>query len=81
MAAKATTKTSTKTTKKPVITTSVIQFQGIEFSETDCLKKAQAGFKKQYKGVELEDLKIYIKPEERKIYYVGNSDRVGSVDL
>ena len=72
---------STTTTKKPVITSSVIQFQGIEFDQDTCLKKAKDGFKKQYKDVELEDLKIYIKPEERMIYYVANNDRVGSVEL
>ncbi len=42
---------------------------------------ATAQFKKNYKGVELEALDVYIKPEEHKIYYVGNTDRVGSVDL
>ena len=84
-AKKATTKTtktsSSRARKKAVASTTVIQFQGLEFSESDCLKKAKAGFRKHYRGIELKDLKIYIKPEERKIYYVGNGDRVGSVDL
>ena len=69
------------TTKKAVKTASVIQYQGLEFSEESCIKKATAQFKKDYKGVELETLDIYIKPEEHKIYYVANTDRVGSVDL
>ena len=69
------------TAKKAVKTASVIQYQGLEFSEADCVKKATAQFKKDYKGVELETLDVYIKPEEHKIYYVGNTDRVGSVDL
>ncbi len=81
-------KTATKTVKKTaakakkeVSTSAVVQYQGMEFSETDCLKKAQAAFKKEYKGKTLEELNIYIKPEERKIYYVANKDCVGSVDL
>lgn len=77
----ANTTTKNATTKKAVSSSSVIQFQGIEFSETDCVKKATAGFKKAYKGVELESLNVYIKPEEHKIYYVANTDKVGSVDL
>ena len=81
-------KTATKTVKKAaakakntVATTAVIQYQGREFSEADCLKKAQAQFKKDYKKEVLEEINIYIKPEENKIYYVANKDRVGSVDL
>ena len=67
--------------KKAVVTTSVIQYQGREFTEAECLKKAQAQFKKDYKKEVLEEINIYIKPEENKIYYVANKDRVGSVDL
>ncbi len=78
---KAATKKTTTKAKKAVATTAVVQYQGLEFSETECLKKAQAGFKKDYKGKTLEELSIYIKPEERKIYYVANKDCVGSVDL
>ena len=66
---------------KAVKATAVIQYGGLEFSEADCVKKAQAGFKKQFKGKELEKINIYIKPEEHKIYFVGNTDCVGSVDL
>ncbi|MBE5913187.1 MAG: hypothetical protein E7274_03880 [Pseudobutyrivibrio ruminis] len=81
-------KTATKTvkkaaakSKKAVVTTAVVQYQDREFTEAECLKKAQAQFKKDYKKETLEELNIYIKPEERKIYYVANKDRVGSVDL
>ncbi len=71
----------TTTTKKAIKTSAVIQYQGAEYSEADCIKKATAAFKKAYKNVELETLNIYIKPEEHKVYYVANTDRVGSVDL
>ena len=45
--------TKKTTTKEAVKSTSVIQYQGLEFSEADCVKKATAQFKKDYKGVEL----------------------------
>lgn len=77
-------KTATKAVakaKKEVVKNAVIQYQGLEFTTDDCMKKAEAGFKKDYKGKTLEEINIYIKPEERKIYYVANKDCVGSVDL
>jgi hypothetical protein len=81
-------KTATKTvkkaaakSKKAVVTTAVVQYQDREFTEAECIKKAQAQFKKDYKKETLEELNIYIKPEERKIYYVANKDCVGSADL
>ena len=79
-AEKAVKKTAVKA-KKAVATTAVVQYQDREFTEAECLKKAQAQFKKDYKKETLEEISIYIKPEERKIYYVANKDRVGSVDL
>ena len=79
-AEKAVKKTAAKA-KKAVVTTAVVQYQDREFTEAECLKKAQAQFKKDYKKETLEEINIYIKPEERKIYYVANKDRVGSVDL
>ncbi|SEK80227.1 MULTISPECIES: DUF6465 family protein [Pseudobutyrivibrio] len=76
-----TVKKATAKAKKAVVTTAVVQYQDREFTEAECIKKAQAQFKKDYKKETLEELNIYIKPEERKIYYVANKDRVGSVDL
>ena len=79
---KATTaKKKTAAKAKKVVTTAVVQYQDREFTEAECIKKATAQFKKDYKKEVLEELNIYIKPEERKIYYVANKDRVGSVDL
>ncbi|MCR4830178.1 MAG: DUF6465 family protein [Pseudobutyrivibrio sp.] len=81
-AKKTATKTVKKATKKKaVVSTAVVQYQDREFTEAECLKKAQSQFKKDYKKEVLEEINIYIKPEERKIYYVANKDRVGSVDL
>jgi len=74
-------KTATKKPAKEPKVKAVFQYQDLEFTEASCVKKAQAGFKKANKGVDLKDISIYIKPEEGKIYYVANGDINGSVDL
>ena len=74
-------KTSPKKTVNNPTVKVVFQYQGIELSEASCVKKAQAGFKKAFKNVDLKTIDIYIKPEEGKIYYVGNGEFEGSVDL
>ncbi len=67
--------------KKAVKNTSVFQYQGLEFAELDCIKKAESELKNAYKDVELEKRDVYIKPEEHKIYYVGNTNCAGYVEL
>ncbi|MCF0131871.1 MAG: histone [Pseudobutyrivibrio sp.] len=79
-ATKAATKAVAKA-KKAVVKTAVVQYQGIEFTMDEAIKKAEAGFKKDYKKKAIEEISVYVKPEERKIYYVVNGDCVGSVDL
>ncbi|ADL34616.1 hypothetical protein bpr_I1882 [Butyrivibrio proteoclasticus B316] len=74
-------KASTKKSIKDPTVKVVFQYQDVEFTEASCVKKAQAGFKKAFKDVELKTLDIYIKPEERKVYYVGNGEFEGFVDL
>ena len=74
-------KASTKKAVKDPTVKVIFQYQDIEFTEASCVKKAQAGFKKAFKDVELKKLDIYIKPEERKVYYVGNGELEGFVDL
>lgn len=80
-ATKKTAAKAVKKAKKEVVKSAVVQYQGLEFSTDDCMKKAEAAFKKEYKGKTLEEINIYIKPEERRIYYVANKDCVGSVEL
>ncbi len=79
--ASTTKKTATKKPAKEPKVKAVFQYQDLEFTEASCVKKAQTGFKKANKGVDLKDISIYIKPEEGKIYYVANGDINGSVDL
>ena len=80
-AKKTVSKTASSAKKKAAVKTAVVQYQDIEFSYEECMKKAEAGFKKSYKGKAIEEINIYIKPEERRIYYVVNKDCVGSVEL
>ena len=65
----------TKATK--VVTTSVLQVSGNEF-DFDKVVKAVEGLKKKNAGKSLE---IYIKPEDRAIYYVVNGKGGKKIDL
>ena len=71
-----------KKEKKTVDKTIYLQFAGKEVS----LDEVEAAIKENYdsvkKGEDLpEDIKIYLKPEDRKAYYVINCDFAGEVDL
>ncbi|SDB55401.1 hypothetical protein SAMN02910298_02842 [Pseudobutyrivibrio sp. YE44] len=71
---------SKSNTSKPKFS-ATIQYQNLEFSEAECLSKAQAQCKKDYKNIEITDINIYIKPDEHRVYYVANGDKTGSVAL
>ena len=60
-----------------VVTTSVLQVSGNEF-DFDKVVKAVEGLKKKNAGKTLE---IYIKPEDRAIYYVVNGKGGKKIDL
>ena len=60
-----------------VVTTSVLQVSGNEF-DFDKVVKAVEGLKKKNVGKNLE---IYIKPEDRAIYYVVNGKGGKKIDL
>ena len=81
--AKRTTKTTTKTTtaakktaeKKEVKTVAYVQYAGAEIS----IEKLEAEAKKAYAALghkedEIETLTLYVKPEERAVYYVVNGE-------
>ena len=68
-------KASTKAAKP--VTTSVLQVAGNEF-DFDKVIKAVEGLKKKNAGKNLE---IYIKPEDRAIYYVVNGKGGKKIDL
>lgn len=60
-----------------IVTTSVLQAAGNEF-DFDKVVKAVEGLKKKNAGKNLE---IYIKPEDRAIYYVVNGKGGKKIDL
>ena len=71
-----------KKEKKTADKTIYLQYGGKEIS----IDKVEAAIKENYdavkKGEDIpEDIKIYLKPEDRKAYYVINCDFAGEVDL
>lgn len=79
--AKATTEKAVKKAKKEVVKTTTLQFSGKEYKVDEIMKLAEEAFKRDYKKKTIEEINIYIKPEENKVYYVVNGDCVGSADL
>ncbi len=59
----------------------VLQFGENEVSVAAISDKVKQNYKECGNESELKDIKIYIKPEDNKAYYVMNGDIEGSVDL
>lgn len=74
-----------KTTKKAEITrTAVLQFAGDDFKVDEVIARAEQAFKAENKRKAIQDIKVYLKPEERAAYYVvtsGESEYAGRIDL
>lgn len=78
--------TTRKPAKKKVEMTqsAVLQFGGEDFKIDEIIANAQAAFKAENKRKTITDIKVYIKPEERAVYYVvtsGDSEYAGRIDL
>lgn len=58
-----------------------LQFGENEVSIASISEKVRQNFKDSSNETELKGIKIYIKPEDNKAYYVANEDIEGSVDL
>ena len=81
-------KTATKKAaakKKAEPTKSVIlQFAGEDFKIDDIVEKAKDAFKAENKRKAVDDIKVYLKPEDRAAYYVvksGESEYAGQISL
>lgn len=78
-------RTTTRKTaaKKAAATEIFIQFGGKEVYAKDIETSIRNIWTEELgrKEAELEDMKVYIKPEEGKAYYVINGDVTGSVEL
>lgn len=59
-----------------------VQFQGREFVVEEIIKAAKEAYSADgHKESDVKSLRLYIKPEENKAYYVINEKAAGSVDL
>lgn len=83
-AKKETAKTTTKASaKKAAESTVVLQFAGKEYTNEDLVKIAKDVWKydlKQKVG-DFKSVKLYVKTEEHKVYYVINEDVTGEFDI
>ncbi len=59
----------------------VLQFGEKEVTVASISKKVKQNYKDSGNAAELKEIKIYVKPEENKAYYVANGQVSGNVDL
>ncbi len=59
----------------------ILQFNGNEVPMKEVSEKVKQDFTKNSNGANMENVRIYVKPEENKAYYVVNGAKSGSVDL
>ena len=86
-AKKAATATKTAAAKKPAAArkpaakkatvTAVLQYAGKEISYDELVAKARGN----WNGEAIQELALYVKPEEEKVYMVVNGQEAGSFDL
>ncbi len=59
-----------------------VQFAGEEFVVQDVMEKAKAAYVAEgHRACAIKSVRLYIKPEERKAYYVINEKSAGSIEL
>jgi len=59
-----------------------VQFAGEEFAVEEVMDKAKAAYVAEgHRASTIKSVRLYIKPEERKAYYVINEKAAGSIDL
>ena len=58
-----------------------LQFGENEVSVSAISDKVKENYKESGNGEKLKEIKIYVKPEDNKAYYVANGETEGSVDL
>lgn len=72
-----------RASKKEVTAEVYVQFLGREVSTKDVLKNVKKIWTDEMgkKEKDIKDIKLYIKPEENKAYYVINGDVTGAIGL
>ena len=75
-------KTASKTAKAVTAPkeTVKVQFGGDEYDFAEIKKAVEADYKGKVKG-KITAVEIYIKPEDKAVYYVVNSDYSGKIEL
>lgn len=59
-----------------------VQFSGEEFAVQDVMEKAKAAYVAEgHRAAAIKSVRLYIKPEERRAYYVINEKAAGSIEL
>lgn len=86
LATQKTQKTTTTTTSKTNKTCKnceklFVQFYGKEFNDQQLYKIAKECYEASGQKEAIKDLKLYVKPEESKVYYVVNDNFKGDVVL
>lgn len=76
-------KKTTKTAAKKEITQTVyVQFAGKEVAVDDMMPKIKKVWQKAGNRIkDIKDVKLYVKPEDNKVYFVINDDFSDSVDF
>lgn len=59
----------------------ILQFGDHEVAAADISEKAKQDYKNSENDAELKEIRIYVKPEDNKAYYVVNGEFEGNVDL
>lgn len=59
-----------------------VQFAGLEVAVDEIKNRAKAAYEAEgHRASSIKSLRLYIKPEEMKAYYVINDKAAGSIDL
>ena len=72
--------TARKAKGEDAATAIYVQYQGGEESVAELTERVKSAFKAEHKRTAIEQINIYIKPEERAAYYVVNERFSGKVD-
>lgn len=70
-------KTSVKKTAEKSKDKFVVQFAGLEFDTQEIIERCKADYKSENSRKQVRSLEVYLKPDERKAYYVVNNKAEG----
>ena len=81
-AEKAVKKVTKKTTKKVALKVStVLEFQGRQFTEADFVEQAKKLWADAGKTEAIEEMQLYVKPEDGAVYCVINGEEMNGFEL